>query len=187
MIHRINILFLLFVFAINIYGQDNPVSTKLYGEPIGSVNFDYNTSRPSETVNTPACAFDGNYSTFYASYDRSNTWVGLDLGVPHVITKLGWSPRSGQARRVQLGVFEGSNSPDFLDAVPLYLIPNQGVVNDMIYADVSVTRGFRYVRYVGPNDARCNIAELEFYGYEGEGVDSVWYQVTNLPTVSIHT
>lgn len=187
MIHRINILFLLFVFAINIYGQDNPVSTKLYGEPIGSVNFDYNTSRPSETVNTPACAFDGNYSTFYASYDRSNTWVGLDLGVPHVITKLGWSPRSGQARRVQLGVFEGSNSPDFLDAVPLYLIPDTGTVRVMDYADVPVTRGFRYVRYVGPNDARCNIAELEFYGYEGEGVDSVWYQVTNLPTVSIHT
>ena len=131
MIHRINILFLLFVFAINIYGQDNPVSTKLYGEPIGSVNYDYNTSRPSETVNTPACAFDGNYSTFYASYDRSNTWVGLDLGVPHVITKLGWSPRSGQARRVQLGVFEGSNSPDFLDAVPLYLIQPDTVCTNL--------------------------------------------------------
>ncbi len=169
------------------YSQDVPVSEKLVGEPIGSPNIDYDTGRSSATVNTPACAFDEDFSTFYASYDRARTWVGLDLGTAHVITKVGWSPRTSQTGRVQLGVFEGSNSPDFLDAVPLYLIPGTGTARVMDYADVPVTRGFRYVRYVGPNDARCNIAELEFYGYEGEGKDSIWYQVTNLPTVSIHT
>ena len=167
--------------------QDTPASTKLIGTPIGSPNIDYSTSQSSETVNTPACAFDGNYDTFYASMDRSRTWVGLDLGTAHVITKVGWSPRTSQTSRVQLGVFEGSNSPDFLDAVPLYLIPKGGTAKKMDYADVPVSRGFRYVRYVGPNDVRCNIAELEFYGYEGEGDDSQWYQITNLPTVSIHT
>ena len=169
------------------YAQDVPSSTKLEGTPIGSANIDYDTNSPSETVNTLACAFDGDFDTFYASMDRSRTWVGLDLGIAHVITKVGWSPRVSQLKRVQLGLFEGSNSPDFLDAVPLYLIPEVGEERRMDYADVPVTRGFRYVRYVGPNDARCNIAELEFYGYEGEGKDSVWYQVTNLPTVSIHT
>ena len=168
------------------YAQDAPVSEKLSGTPIGSPNIDYSTNQSSSTVNTPADAFDGNYDTFYASMGRSNTWVGLDLGTPHVITKVGWSPRTSQEGRVQLAVFEGSNSPDFLDAVPLYLIPNKGSARKTYYANVPVTRGFRYVRYVGPADARCNIAELEFYGYEGEGVDSVWYQVTNLPTVSIH-
>ena len=173
--------------AVFCYGQDIPTSTKLSGTPIGSPNVDYSTGGSSETVNTPACAFDGDYNTFYASLDRSRTWVGLDLGTAHVITKVGWSPRPSQARRVQLGVFEGSNNPDFLDAVPLYLIPEQGAANRTDYADVPVTRGFRYVRYVGPADARCNIAELEFYGYEGAGKDSIWYQVTNLPTVSIHT
>jgi hypothetical protein len=55
--------------------------------------------------------------------------------------------------RVQLGIFEGSNSPDFLDAVPLYLIPEGGSANTLEYADVNVSRGFRYIRYVGPNDA----------------------------------
>ncbi|MEE1308911.1 MAG: hypothetical protein UHJ41_02290, partial [Bacteroidaceae bacterium] len=164
-----------------------PASVKLTGSPIGSPNVDYGTNQSSATVNTPSCAFDGNFSTFYASMDRSRTWVGLDLGKAHVITKVGWSPRERHAQRVLLGVFEGSNSPDFLDAVPLYLIPEQGIVKEMSYADVPVSRGFRYVRYVGPNDARCNIAELEFYGYEGAGDDSRWYQVTNLPTVSIHT
>ena len=167
--------------------QDVPASQKLTGTPIGSPNIDYSTNQSSTTVNTPAHAFDGDYDTFYASMDRARTWVGLDLGTAHVITKVGWSPRTSQVNRVQLGLFEGSNSPDFLDAVPLYLIPKGGTARVMDYADVPVTRGFRYVRYVGPNDSRCNIGELEFYGYEGEGKDSVWYQVTNLPTVSIHT
>lgn len=167
--------------------QNVPQPAKLKGTPIGSRSIDYSTGRPSTTVNTPDCAFDGNLNTFYASYDRSRTWVGLDLGTAHVITRVGWCPRQGQASRVQLGIFEGSNSPDFLDAVPLYLIPGSGTNGRIDYADVHVTRGFRYVRYVGPNDVRCNIGELEFWGYEGAGKDSLWYQVTNLPTISIHT
>ena len=183
---RFSTILILFIAVLCGYGQDAPTSVKLSGTPIGSPNVDYDTGQSSTTVNTPACAFDGSFETFYASMDRSRTWVGLDLGTPHVITRVGWSPRTSQASRVQLAVFEGSNSPDFLDAVPLYLIPNTGIVRVMSYADVPVSRGFRYVRYVGPADARCNIAELEFYGYEGEGDDSSWYQVTNLPTVSIH-
>ena len=173
--------------AASVYGQET--GKKLSGTPIGSISVDYSTSpvSPSTTVNTPDCAFDGNTKTFYASYDRSRTWVGLDLGSPHVITKVGWCPREGQPKRVQLGVFEGSNNPDFIDAVPLYLIPDEGGANKLDYADVNVSRGFRYVRYVGPNNARCNVGELEFYGYEGEGDDSKFYQITNLPTVSIHT
>lgn len=177
--------FLLCCCAGVMYAQ--PSAEKLTGTPIGSTSIDYNTNRPSTTVNTPACAFDGDTRTFYASYDRSRTWVGLDLGRPCVITKVGWCPRESQPGRVQLGLFEASNSPDFMDAVPLYLIPVGGTANKMDYADVNVSRGFRYVRYVGPNNVRCNIAELQFYGYEGEGDDSRFYQITNLPTVSIHT
>ena len=184
---KLSVLLLSLLTTLSSPAQNAPDSQKLTGTPIGSPNIDYSTNRSSTTVNTPAHAFDGDYDTFYASMDRSRTWVGLDLGTPHVITKVGWSPRVSQPTRVQLGLFEGSNSPDFLDAVPLYLIPKGGTVRVMEYADVPVTRGFRYVRYVGPSDVRCNIAELEFYGYEGEGKDSIWYQVTNLPTVSIHT
>ncbi len=185
--NRITFIIVLLLAALCSSAQNTPQSTKLSGTAIGSPNVDYDTNKSSTTVNTPAHAFDGNYDTFYASMDRSRTWVGLDLGTAHVITRVGWSPRTSQEGRVQLGVFEGSNSPDFLDAVPLYIIPIKGTKKKMDYANVPVTRGFRYVRYVGPSDARCNIAELEFYGYEGEGKDSIWYQVTNLPTVSIHT
>ena len=164
---------------------------KLAGTVIGTVeSVDYsNPSVPSATVNTRDCAFDGNLETFFASFERSYTWVGLDLGAPHVITKVGWSPRNDSQgeKRVLLGVFEGANREDFMDALPLYVIDARGTIGTISYADVNCSRGFRYVRYVGPSDARCNIAEVEFYGHAGEGDDSHLYQVTNLPTVTIHT
>ncbi|MBR5608397.1 MAG: CotH kinase family protein, partial [Bacteroidaceae bacterium] len=165
-------------------------SSKLSGSIIGSkYSVDYATGKQSTTVNNKADVFDGNFNTYFSSYDRSNTWVGLDLGTPHVITKVGWSPRAhdlGPERSV-LALFEGANDPDFLDAVPLFLNTEASAINKMHYADVNVSRGFRYVRYVGTNDSRCYLSELEFYGYEGVGDDSQFYQITNLPTVSIHT
>ena len=163
---------------------------RLTGNVIGTTeSVDYSTWQLSTTVNTREMAFDGNLDTFFASWERSYTWTGLDLGTPHVITRVGWSPRDDVhgEQRVILGVFEGANRSDFMDALPLYVIDQRGTIGTISYADVSCSRGFRYVRYVGPNDARCNIAEIEFYGHEGEGDDSHLYQVTNLPTVSIHT
>ena len=167
--------------------QVNAKDVKLTGTPMGSPNVDYSTGTSSETVNTWACAFDGDTNTYFASLDRSNTWVGLDLGTPHVITGVGWVSRAGQPNRVLLALFEGANNADFSDALPLYLIPEAGADGVRNYADVMVTRGFRYVRYVGPNNARCNIAEVEFYGHEGVGDNTHFYQITNLPTMSIHT
>ena len=163
---------------------------KLTGTVIGTtLSVDYATGRSSTTVNTCANAFDGSLDTYFASWERSYTWAGLDLGEEHVITRVGWSPRNdGQgAKRVLLGVFEGANRADFMDALPLYIIDEAGTIGQLSYADVACSKGFRYVRYVGPSDARCNVAELEFYGHPGEGDESHLYQLTNLPTVSIHT
>ena len=163
---------------------------QLTGTVIGTAeSVNYSTGNLSTTVNTCRDAFDGNLETFFASWERSYTWAGLDLGVPHVITRVGWSPRNDVhgEQRVQLGVFEGANSPDFMDALPLYVISERGTIGTVSHADVTCSKGFRYVRYIGPSDARCNIAEIEFYGHEGEGDESQLYRVTNLPTVSIHT
>lgn len=115
--------------------------------------------------------------------DKNNNWSGLDLGTPHVITKVGWA----SSKPVQLGVFEGANSPDFMDALPLYLIEENSDDAGMTYADINCSRGFRYVRYVTPASARGQVPDLEFYGHQGEGDDSHFFQVTNLPTVVIHT
>ena len=151
-----------------------------------SVDYD-NNNEESTTVNTIANVFDGNFSTYFASYERSGTWVGLDLGEKHVITKVAYCPRQGMPQRLQLGVIEGANHPDFGDAIVLYLIRDTPPENKMTEQTINCSRGFRYVRYVGPNDVRCNIAGLEFWGYAGEGDDSGLFQTTNLPDVIIHT
>lgn len=176
-----------FVYLISANAQE---STKLSGSVIGtqySVDYDHNNQK-STTVNTIKNAFDGNLDTYFASYDRSNTWAGLDLNTQHIITKVRYSPRndSNGPQRVVLGVFEGSNREDFLDAVPLYIVKSAVAVGKWGEATVNVSKGFRYVRFMGRNDARCNIAELEFYGYEGEGDESKYYTPTNLPLVNIH-
>ena len=190
---------LMLIFASLIGQNIGKAEQKLSGTVIGTeYSVNYSNFTKSTTVNTKYDAFDGNLDTFFASWDRSSisetdiprTWVGLDLGEKYVISKVGWAPRNAPGfgeRRVQLGLFEGANLPDFTDAVPLYLIPDQGIIGTMSYADVNCSRGFRYVRYLGPDDARCNIAELEFYGEPGEGDDSHLYTVSNLPTVVIYT
>lgn len=182
------LLFILLSTVINAVLLAN--ETPLQGTPIGSSpSVDYSNNSPSYTVNQPIHVFDGDFNTYYASYQRSYTWVGLDLGMPHVITRVGWSPRNDGAgpKRVQLGVIEGANRSDFLDAVPLYIIDSVGTIGKMSYATVVVSKGFRYVRYVGPNDARCNIAELAFYGHAGEGNEDKFYRPSALPLVIINT
>ena len=161
---------------------------KLTGTVIGtqySVDYD-NGNAMSTTVNTKNNVFDGNFDTYFASYDRSRTWVGLDLGKKHVITKVGYSPRKTQGGRVELAVIEGANEPDFSDAMPIYMIKSAASEGVMHYGQVDCSRGFRYVRYVSPHDVRCNLAELEFHGYPSEGDDSKLYQLTNLPTVVVN-
>lgn len=161
---------------------------KLTGTPIGtSAGFNYENWCVEYDVQYRA--FDGDLNTYFATDARSYTWVGLDLGTPHVIDRVGWSPRNDGLgpKRVQLGVIQGANSPDFMDALPIYIITEPGVIGSMSYGSVNCSKGFRYVRFVSTGDSRCNIAELEFYGNAGEGDDSHLFQVTNLPTVVVNT
>lgn len=168
--------------------KPDPTPSKLSGTIIGTAySVDYSSGQKSTTVNTRHNVFDGDFETYFASYERSGTWVGLDLGSKHIITKIGYSPRITQPHRVELALIEGANKPDFSDALPIYMIRQAAPERKMTYNETSCSRGFRYVRYISPNDVRCNLAELEFYGYEDEGDDSQLYQLTNLPTVIINT
>ena len=168
--------------------KPDPTPSKLSGTIIGTAySVDYSSGQKSTTVNTRHNVFDGDFETYFASYERSGTWVGLDLGSKHIITKIGYSPRITQPHRVELAMIEGANKPDFSDALPIYMIRQAAPERKVTYCETSCSRGFRYVRYVSPNDVRCNLAELEFYGYEDEGDDSQLYQLTNLPTVIINT
>lgn len=140
-------------------------------------------------LNNADKAFDGDPSTYSASTYNFG-WAGLDLGTRHVITRVGWMPRDNVPSRMILGVFEGANSPDFMDALPIHIIRSADEVGKpgvMSYAEVSCSQGFRYVRYVGPATTYAHVAELQFFGHEGMGDHSNLFRITNLPTVSIHT
>ena len=149
----------------------------------------------SGTESKAAMAFDNNTSTYYSASGSEMQWVGLDLGEPHIITRIGYTPASGKTDQMWLTLFEGANSPDFIDAVPLHFISSKPSNGTETKADITVSRGFRYIRYVGmrelgsastPGTCNCYVAELKFYGHAGEGDDSQFYQITNLPTLSVH-
>lgn len=60
------------------------------------------------------------------------------------------------------GVFEGSNHPDFLEKDTLFIIqgrPNRLNTTVKSWSD----KEYRYLRYFGPPNSACNIAEVAFY------------------------
>ena len=189
------------IFSLQFFAQ---TSVKLSGTTVSSNNnndgYNYNNST-DHNGNKAANCFDGDLTTYFASsIDESNAnggtkgsrgskggWVGLDLGSKHVITSVKYAPRPAEPGRVECGVIQGANSPDFMDAVAIGIIPSSAPANQLSTLTINSTRGFRYVRYYGSLQFRCNIAELEFWGYAGNGNDTYIGQLTNLPTVNIHT
>ena len=173
--------------AVSVTTQKSYDPNRLSGKVIGSQYSVDNSGNKSTSVNGKDNVFDGDYDTFFASYDASYSWVGLDLGEKYVINKIGYSPRINHEIMMELAIIEGANEPDFSDAIPIYMIKKHKSSREMHYATIECSRGFRYVRYVSPCNSHCYLAELEFYGEAGEGNDSQMYQLTNLPTVVINT
>jgi len=114
--------------------------------------------------NTIAKAFDGNLNTFFDAPVNSGAWVGLDLGTSKVIGQINYWPRIGWAGRMLGGVFQGDNTASFSNPVTLYTItvvpPDDGTVTAI---PITNQTAFRFVRYVGPANSACNVAELQFF------------------------
>ena len=60
------------------------------------------------------------------------------------------------------GVFEGSNRSDFADKDTLFLIQSKPYRLRTVVKSWS-DKKYRYLRYVGPENASCNVAEIAFY------------------------
>ena len=169
--------FILLLFNLDVSAYDSSTDKLLTGNILASSN-----------QSTAVKAFDDDPSTYFSTTNGTRQWVGLDLGSPHVITRISFMPAANYIGpdRMLLSLFEGGNDPNFMDALPLYLISSKPSANTETRVDVNVSRGVRYIRYVGGAGSYCNVAELKFYGHEGEGDDSQFYQVTNIPTLSVH-
>jgi len=111
-------------------------------------------------------AFDDDRTTFYDAVHGGGDWAGLDLGSAQVITKVGYVPRPGFAGRMVGGQLQGSNTADFSSGVvTLATVGSAPVEGTLTTQGVSVPDAFRYVRYLGPDQGFCNVAELEFLGH----------------------
>ncbi len=113
---------------------------------------------------TIAMVFDGSLTTYFDAPVTSGAWVGLDLGTNKMIGQINYWPRIGWASRMLGGVFQGDNTANFSNPVTLYTIfvvpPDNGTVTAI---PITNSTAFRYVRYVGPANGSCNVAELQFF------------------------
>lgn len=114
--------------------------------------------------------FNGGFSTYFDGATADGAWTGLDLITPQRITRIEYMPRKAYGSRMVGGVFEASNTADFSsDVTTLYTITNSPDDSGLIYtsAIINNTNTFRYIRYVGPDGAYCNVSALLFYTGDG--------------------
>jgi glucuronoarabinoxylan endo-1,4-beta-xylanase len=139
----------------------SPVSiVKLAGAVIGSPGSWNNQG------NTITKAFDGNTNSYYDAVNGTGDWAGMDLGNPNsVVAQIKYCPRAGFAARMVGGQFQGATVPDFSSGVVSLLTisatPPEGTRS---VQTITNTMSFRYLRYIGPANGFCNVAEVEFWG-----------------------
>jgi hypothetical protein len=153
--------------ATNVYGA-SPDSAeasaipmmKLAGAVIGS------SGSWGNLGSTATNAFDENLNTFYDAVNGTGDWAGLDLGsgAAGVVMQIKYCPRGGFASRMVGGQFQGANVANFSRGVTLFTVASTPPEGTMIVQAVTNASSFRYLRYIGPAGAYCNVAELEFGG-----------------------
>lgn len=79
-------------------------------------------------------------------------------------------------RRLMGGVFEGSNNRAFTNPDTLFVIKNRPF-RLFTEAGIHNNKTYRFVRYKGPADSYCNIAEMEFYS----GIEELTGKVFGTP------
>ena len=143
-----------------VYVQGEKTSSKLTGTGIG-------TSGAYCCSYTFDKALDGNLSTFYDADSATGDWVGLDLGAGNTkaLSKVKFAARAGHEGRMNGGTIQASNSADFSSGVvTLYTISGSPASGVLTSVGLSNNTAYRYIRYLGPTDGWCNIAEIEFWG-----------------------
>ncbi len=132
---------------------------QLTGTVIGTTATYRNHPDPSSNV------FDGNLTTFYDGADATGDWVGLNLGTPAAITQIEYAPRPTWAGRMVGGTFQASSSVNFSTGVVNLFVVTTAPADEVLTSQPITTPGnYQYVRYIGPANGYCNIAEMDLFG-----------------------
>jgi hypothetical protein len=115
----------------------------------------------------------------------------IEVGENNLVTQISWTKTEDYDLNYLLGVFEASNDPSFMNAIPIGMIKENGKFNEINFIDVITTEPYKYIRYIPPNSNNTKIFPIKLFGYELESSEKIeqqnYFQVTNLPLVSIHT
>jgi len=159
------------VAATNVYGV-SPDSTEASATPIMELKLTGAVIGSSgswgNSGNTITNVFDGNLNTFYDAVNATGDWAGLDLGsgAAGIVMQIKYCPRSGWASRMVGGQFQGANVTNFSSGVvTLFTVASTPPEGTMTVQAVTNATSFRYLRYIGPANAFCNVAEAEFDGF----------------------
>ena len=116
----------------------------------------------------------------------------MELNSDYIITRISWTKNNNDKINYLLGIFEGANDPSFSDAVPIAMIKEQEVFNQINYIDVNIPKVYKYIRYIPPlkMQTQTDVNPIKFYGklQSNKDINSKKdFQVTNLPLISIYT
>ena len=105
-------------------------------------------------------ATDGDPDTYFDCANPNGGSTGIDLGAGNAsaISSIVFSPRANFESRMVGGVFQGSN--DGSNYTTLYTVTAAPAPNTR--ATISDPNAYRFLRYVGPANSYCNIAEMAF-------------------------
>ena len=140
-----------------------------------------------ENSNLIKYAFDGDVSTQFMTSSASNGWVGLNFHQQYIIGRIDWAQKEDDHNNYLLGIFEGANTKTFEDAVPLYVIKEKGKIRENNVIDINFKKKFQFIRYIGPHGKYCKISNFKVYGNDDSESSNNYYQLTNLPLITIHS
>ncbi len=142
-------------------------SVKLDGTPFG-------TSPAFASGREFDKAHDGNTSTLFDFLQANGGYTGIDLGAGNAkrVVKIRYFARSdwpGGPGRMVGGKFQGSNSSSSSGYVDLHTVTVAPPISGWVEVAIGDATEYRFLRYLGPNDSYCNVAEIEFHGPTGSG------------------
>ena len=95
-----------------------------------------------ENSNLIKYAFDGDASTQFMTSIASNGWVGLNFQQQYIIGRIDWAQKEDDHNNYLLGIFEGANTKTFEDAIPLYVIKEEGKIRENNVIDIISKKNF---------------------------------------------
>ncbi len=135
-----------------------PHNNKLTGTVIGT------SGSWNNDGNTITNAVDGDLTTFFDGPTNTGNWVGLDLGAAVPVANIRFFPRPGYAYRMNGGIFQGANQPDFSDAVNLWTLTQAPPESTFTAQVITNPTPFRYLRYLAPPGSYGDVTEVQFFG-----------------------